>query len=159
MYQLLFFFCVCFCMCVWAVLHTMTCMTHMHTCIIAHTLTLVNAHLYKYTDAHMFECVRAHTHTHTHKHMRTHARTHAHTHIHTHIHTHTHTQRTGMPIFRYFPFFLLFFARSVLPICFPSSVFFPQLFHLSKAYVNILHSLLFHLSLSELSVSFCVHFL
>ena len=39
---------------------------------------------------------------------------------------------TGMPIFRYFPFFPLFLVRSVL---------------------------LFHLSLSELSVSFCFHFL
>ena len=39
---------------------------------------------------------------------------------------------TGMPILRYFPFFPLFLARFIL---------------------------LFHLSLSELSVFFCVHFL
>ena len=42
---------------------------------------------------------------------------------------------TGMPIFCYFPFFPLFLAQSIL------------------------YFLLFHLSLSELSVSFCVHFL
>ena len=45
----------------------------------------------------------------------------------------------GMPIFRYFPFFPLFFARNL--------------------YVNIVYFLLFHHILSELSVSFCVHFL
>ena len=58
---------------------------------------------------------------------------------------------TGMPTFRYFwpdPF-----SADPFPI------FFPQLFCLSKVYVNILYFLLFHLSLSELSVSFCVHFL
>ena len=46
---------------------------------------------------------------------------------------------SGMPIFLYFPFFPLFLARNL--------------------YVNVLYFLLFHLSLSELSVSFCVHFL
>ena len=64
---------------------------------------------------------------------------------------------TGMPIFRYFPFFPLFLAWSVLRRS--VSRFFPQLFCLFKVYVNILYFLLFHLSLSELSVSFCVPFL
>ena len=48
-----------------------------------------------------------------------------------------------------FLFFPLFLARSVLRRS--VSRFFPQLFRL---YVNILYFLLFHLSLSELSVSF-----
>ena len=55
-----------------------------------------------------------------------------------------------------FPFFLLFLAQSVLRQSFSRFPFFPQLF---CWYVNILYFLLFHLSLSELSVSFCVHFL
>ena len=60
-----------------------------------------------------------------------------------------------------FPLFSIFFCY-FWPDPFsanPFSVFFPQLFRLSKVYVNILYFLLFHLSLSELSVSFCVHFL
>ena len=52
-----------------------------------------------------------------------------------------------MPIFRYFPIFPLFLAQSVLRRS--VSRFFPQLFRL---YVNILYFLLFHLSLSELSL-------
>ena len=55
---------------------------------------------------------------------------------------------SGMPIFRYFwpdPF-----------SADPFPVFSPQLFRLD---VDVLYFLLFHLSLVELSVSFCVHFL
>ena len=62
-----------------------------------------------------------------------------------------------------FPLFSVFFRYSwpdpFSADPFPIFRFFPQLFHLSKVYVNILYFLLFHLSLSELSVSFCVHFL
>ena len=52
-------------------------------------------------------------------------------------------QRPGMPIFHYFPFFQLFLAGSVL----------------HRSVFHFLYFLLFHLSLSELSVSSCVHFL
>ena len=59
----------------------------------------------------------------------------------------------------YSVFFRYFWLDPFSADPFPVFRFFPQLLRLSKVYVNILYFLLFHLSLSELSVSFCVHFL
>ena len=127
---------------------------YLHYC--AHTYTCKCTLVQVHGCTHVCVCARTrthtHTHTHTHKHMRTHARTH------THSHTHTHTQQ-GCQFSIIFLFFHYFWPDPFSADLFPVFRFFPQLFHLSKTYVNILHFLLFHLSLSELSVSFCVHFL